>query len=96
MLPVGRVKLTGWLEEAAAEMALSLVVEGVTALTVKRGLGRKIAGTGSSGSGSGRCTKMGRSASGEEKEACGLKKETGLTGPRPRVQGERVRRRRAY
>lgn len=69
MLPEGLLKLTGWLAEEAAEMALSLVVEGVAALTVKRGLVRKIAGTGSSGSGSGRCTKMGRSASGEEKEA---------------------------
>ena len=95
MLLGALLKLTGWLEEDAAEMDLSLVVEGVAALTVKRGFGRKITGTGSSGSGRARCTKMGRSASGEEKEACGVKNETGLTGPRPRVQGERVRSRSA-
>ena len=39
---------------------------------------------------------MGRLGSGDENAACGVKKETGLTGPRPRVQGERVRRSSAY
>ncbi len=53
MMRLDRVKLTGWEDEVAAEMDLSLVVEGVAALMRKRSLGRKLTGAGISISGSG-------------------------------------------